>query len=298
MAISTKIIKAKIKSVSNIKKITKAMEMVAASKMKKTVDRALSTRPYATLFLELLKNITKNNYYNHPFLVERQSGQILFIIISANKGLCGGFNVSVAKFFSKIIAGLEPADFELVTIGKRSENIARRLSKKPLASFIDISDKPEERDLKPVSSFIQDEFKTGRFKEVRIIYNGFISTLSYKALDRPLLPVTVGSVTRSIAELGEVAKNPAVETESLAQYLFEPGEEEVLDKILPLILDVLIYQAFLESLASEYSARMIAMKNASDNADNLVSELEIGYNQARQAAITQEIAEIVSGSNI
>jgi len=296
MALQAKTIKAKISSVKNIKKITKAMEMVAASKMRKTVAKALGTRRYAELALELMVNISKNHdIHPHPFLFYGSGEKTLCVVVASNKGLCGGFNLILGKRILKFSNKIGLDQIEFITIGRRAELIVRRLGKHPIASFVDLPDDLYEDKVNPIIKIITEEFGE-RFKDVVLAYNGFVSALVYKPIVRGLLPIKAINVRHSIEELGEVEKNEPVVTGSMAQYLFEPDPEEVLNEILPALSKIIVYQAILESRASEQSARMIAMKNASDNAGNLIEQLSIGYNQARQAAITQEIAEIIGGS--
>ena len=273
------------------------MELVSASKMKKAVDRALATREYAALALELMINVS-HNYYDRHYLLKpgRGSGHLL-ILIASNKGLCGGFNLTVAKAVSKFLITTGEKEMVVVTIGRQAERIARRLGFKPVASFVDLPDHLYEEDIKGVAAFVLNEFKGGHYLEVSVAYNSFVSPLVYQPVVRGFLPIKAGNIKNSIQELGADKKNISFKSQSMAQYVFEPGEEEVLEVVLPKLSEVVLYQAVLESLAAEHSARMIAMKNASENADELTEDLVVGYNQARQAAITQEIAEIVSGAN-
>lgn len=299
MAISTKLIKSRIKSVSNTKKITKAMEMVAASKMRKAVEKSLASREYAQLAWELLVNISKDNYIKHP-LLRRGSGQKeLVVLIAANKGLCGSYNVNIYKALHDYISNKENKKISIISVGRYAERYAKKLNLPVIGSFIDIPDNPDIENLRGLARLVQDEFISFNVDRVTLLFTNYKSALSNETIIRGLLPITAGNVEEMIHQTGSDKDDvDLVDKRNLALYLFEPNEEEVLNKVLPILTEVQIYQAILESFASEHSSRMMAMRNASESADEMVKELTLSFNKARQTAITQEITEIATGAQI
>jgi F-type H+-transporting ATPase subunit gamma len=297
MAISTRIIRSKIKAVSNIKKITKAMELVAASKMRRAVARALGTREYAEAALNLLVNISKERNTDHLLLRPGKGEKRLLVITASDKGLCGGFNVSVQRaareYFKKHVGDHE---ISAITVGKRSEKIAKNLGLPIIGTFTYLPDHLKVEDSTGISRLILDEFKTGAYKKVMLLYTKYVSAIQQKPILREILPVHADIIRDMIEEI-PTEKKHSVATRSMAQYLFEPDDSEVLELVLPRLLEMSVYQGLLESLASEHSARMVAMKNATDSANELVDDLTLTYNNARQSSITQEISEIAAGAN-
>ncbi len=301
MALSTKAIKAKIGSVKNTKKITKAMEMVAASKMKKAVDNALGSREYAERALELLVHISKDRIIKHPLLERRDERKTLLLVIASNKGLCGGYNAHVRKVFNKIVDVHENRSetnsaLSVITVGKYAERFAKARGVEVVASFVDFPDNIFIEDITALSGMIINEFEKETYDSVRMVFSHFISAMSSNVNTQPLLPVSPDAIESFISQVGGAKESRDVVLENLAQYRFEPNEEEVLNHVLPRLTEVQIYQALLESFAVEHSSRMIAMKNASESADEMVSDLTLTFNKARQAAITQEITEIATAA--
>lgn len=299
MALSTKAIKGRIKSVKNTKKITKAMEMVAASKMRKAVERSLASRAYANRALELLVNISKERFVTHPLLEHpREKGSTLLLIIAANKGLCGGYNVNVYKEVKQYMdSHQERESIEAVCVGKYAEAYARKLGLNVVGSFINFPDTITPEDVRGLSRLIIDEYLKGKYYRVRMVYTHFISAVSNEILIRSVLPVKEENIRKSItATGGEQSAEPQINIESMTLYQFEPSEEAALAKVLPILTETQLYQGIVESVASEHSARMVAMKNASESADDMVKDLTLSFNKARQASITQEIMEIASGA--
>lgn len=297
MALSTRAIKGKIKSVKNIKKITKAMEMVAASKMRRAVDRALGGRTYAEHALNLLESLINERHLDHPLLHSSGGDRYIFVIISSNKGLCGGYNVSVQKKIREYAGenDIDPKDVDAVAIGKYGERFAKRAGLNIIASFNDIIDDPKSENVSPIAKVLMEEFQKNDHSKVVLFYTRFISALSQKPVWRTILPVRESVVGRFVEQAGD--KKKKFEKEDMMVYLFEPNEERVLEEIIPRLLEVMIFEGLLESGASEHSARMMAMKNATDNAGTLVGELTLSYNRARQAGVTSEIAEISAGAD-
>jgi len=296
MAFSTKLIKTRIKSVGNIKKITKAMEMVAAAKMRRAVEAAINTRTYAELALEILFNISKEQDISHPLLKEGKSKKDLVIVMASNKGLCGGYNANIARAVREFIQ-TSKREIEFISIGKKAETIIKRAKKIALASFVEFSNNPTLEELTGLLHLVIGEFEKQNYAKVHLIYTDFVSTVKYEVVARPLLPIKKNEVKESIDKIGRVEKEHKVEIKP-NQYLFEPNSKDILKEVLPRLTEVQIYQALLESIASEHSARMIAMKSASDSADEMLDNLTLTFNQARQAGITQEIAEISSGASM
>jgi F-type H+-transporting ATPase subunit gamma len=291
-----KAIKNRIKSVTNTRKITKAVELVAAAKMNKAIASSLSSRLYAKHAWELLQNLSNEKYLHHPLLTANDSKQELLVLISSNRGLCGGYNVNVAKAALQYIQNNKDKNIELAIIGKKGENLAKRFDKKIVASFIDFSDNISMDEIGGLFKFIIDEFSAEKYSTVSLVFTDFISSIKYEPKVKQLLPINKEKLDKLIAENSDDTK----EQNHIAKpvILFEPNEDLVLELVLPRLTEVQIYQALLEASASEHSARMMAMKNASDNADDMIKELMLFYNQTRQAAITQEIAEISSGAEV
>lgn len=298
MALSTKAIKNRISSVTNTKKITKAMEMVSAAKMRRAIESALGTRSYAELSLELLVNISKDKQIDNPLLSSGKSGKVLALIIASNKGLCGSYNSNVSKSVNEFVKNNSKKNIEYITIGKKAENIVRKAGGKIHASFIEFPDKIRTEDITGLSKIIIDEFSTGKYEAIHMIYTNFVSSLKYIPEQRQLLPINAENVKKMIKELGDdkQIEDKDLRIKDMSVYLFEPNEEEILNDVLPRLTEIQIFQAILESSASEHSARMLAMRNASDSAEDMINDLTLTFNQARQAGITQEIAEIASGA--
>jgi len=287
-------IKLKIRTVSNIKKITKTMEMVSVSKMKKMVTKATHSKEYAVKALQLLANLSLEREISHPLLESGKGEKNLVIVYASNKGLCGGFNANVSKKLLEITKN-KKRELEVITIGKQAERAARRAELNIVASFIDFNEKTGSDQFFSLQQTILDLFMTGQYHEVWMLYTEFQSAVSYVPVNYKILPPDINNLKHFFVDK-EREERYQHKLKSLERYKFEPSEQEVLSKIIPEILHACLYYAHLESQASEHSARMFAMKNASDNAGGLVSDLTLQYNKARQAAITQEISEIVGGA--
>lgn len=294
MGLATKAIKQKIKSVKNIKKITKTMEMVSVSKMKKTTERATRGRAYSRYALDLLHHIAGEDHISHPFLEEKKTGKSLVVVISSNKGLAGAYNVNISKALAKYKLSTRN-EIDCITIGKQSEKSARRNSLNILASFIEFSEKSTSEEFLVIRDMIVDQFKTGKYEAVKVLYTEFKSSTSYKPFLMQVLPVKE-DIYKDLLLSDSSKPETKIKKNKFSQYTFEPSEAEVLDTVIRQLLEQAIFHTFLESLASEHSSRMFAMKNATDSANTMVSELTLYYNRVRQSAITQEIAEIVGGA--
>jgi F-type H+-transporting ATPase subunit gamma len=288
----TKTIKTKMKSVQNIGKITKAMEMISVSKMKKSIQKRLASQIFADRSFELLENLHVHKNISHPYLESREGNKVLMVIIASNKGLCGGYNMNISKQVKKFVTSNSDVIVEAIVIGKQSEKIARRNNINVVASFNELSDYYNSSEVRSILNTITDTYDDNRdYKEVVIAYTQFVSSLSYEARVTPFIPLKV-DVAQKLANIEASTNNKR----KFTLYSFEPDEQSVLDSAVPAVLMTVIYQLLLESLASEHSARVVAMRNASDNAGEMYDELKLNFNRARQAAITQEISEIVGGS--
>ena len=278
-------IKTKIKSVQNTRKVTRALEMVSASKIRKAQDLMKASRPYARLMRQVIGHVARaNSEYKHPFMVERADvRRIGFIVVSTDRGLCGGLN---SNLFRRLLGEIREwqgkgVEVELVCIGQKAVTFFRRLKLDMIGSVTHLGERPEVAELVGVIKVMLDAFTEGRLDRVSLVYNDFVNTMTQRATIDPLLPLP--------------PSNELVATHAW-DYLYEPDAATVLNHVLTRYVESLVYQATLENLASEHAARMVAMKGASDNATKAIGSLTLIYNKARQAAITQEISEIVSGA--
>lgn len=273
------------------------MELVAASKMRKAQLATLATRPYADRAWAFIADLaTKTDPSLHPLLAHKpEVKKICLVLITSDRGLCGGFNTQIIKKASEFLKKqIESGkELEIITIGKKGRDFAARHKFKIAADFVNLSSVTKLVEIRAVSKIILDDFIAGKYDEIYLAYTDFISTITQRPKLVRLLPV---SRERDV-ELGKVGEKTKTTTATEREYefLFEPSPDQVLDHLLPRMVEMQIYQAILESNASEHSARMIAMKNASDAASDMIFDLTLSYNQLRQAAITKEIAEISGG---
>ena len=277
---NVKLIKRRIKSAENISQITKAMEMVAASKMKKAQARALNSKPYADKINQAVKILAQNvNRRDNPLLGNgNPNGITLYILISTNKGLCGGLNTNLFRYLMNKVN--RENNLEFISIGKKGVNFILRWNKKLLADFSESS--PFLDCVPAVTKLITEDFINGKLAEVVLVYNNFISALRQEPYDKKILPI------------GKIDKADTSEIEKFNEFVLEPSGGEVLNSLLPHYLENQIRSAIYEAEASEHSARMMAMKNASDAANDLIGGLTLLYNKARQEKITYEISDIVT----
>ena len=285
---STRDIRRRIKSVKNTAQITKAMQMVAASKMRKAQQAALAGRPYADLMNEVLASVaTDTADFAHPLMEKREVRKRGVIVISTDKGLCGSLNSNLLRE-----AGKYARDTTLyIAAGRKAAQFIAR-TKRNMAGEFTYKDAPHFAEARAISKFAQELFLKGEVDEVVILYTKFISTLNQRPEAKPLLPI--GEIKPVTAGIGATAPAP-VEPKKI-DFLFEPGQEQVVSALLPHSLNFQVYQILLEAKASEQSARMVAMKNATDNAKQLVKDLTLEYNKMRQAGITRELLEITSAA--
>jgi F-type H+-transporting ATPase subunit gamma len=295
VALFTRLIKRRIKSITNTRKITKAMELVAASKMRKAQLATLATRPYSTRAWFVISDLaSKTDPDLHPLLRRKPYvKKICLILITSDRGLCGGFNAQIIKKSLDFILKEQKAgkEIELITIGKKGRDFMARHKIKIVADFVNLSSITRLVEIKALTKMVLEDFINNKYDEIYLAYTDFVSTVVQKPRIKKLLPFSIEKET----ELGDVGLVHKEEEKEFYEFLFEPSPDVVLAYLLPRLVEVQIYQALLESNASEHSARMIAMKNASDAASDMIFDLTLSYNQARQAAITKEIAEISGG---
>jgi F-type H+-transporting ATPase subunit gamma len=291
----TKEIRVKIKSVQNTRKITKAMEMVAASKMKKAQERMRHGRPYAQRILNITMHAARaNTEYKHPLLTRRETvRRVGAVVITTDKGLCGGLNTNLLRLVLNqhkqwLAQGIEA---EYCTIGNKGLGFVNRMGGKIVSQVTNYGDNPTlDRLIGPVKMLI-DQYLAGHLDEVHIFATRFVNTMKQEPAHSTMIPIPQEWVLPG----GEVMKDDSVSAGNW-DYLYEPDAKAVLDQLLVRYLETVVFQAASENIASEQSARMVAMKAASDNARNIIDELQLIYNKSRQAAITKELSEIVGGA--
>ena len=281
----SKEIRTKIKSVQNTRKITKAMEMVAASKMRKAQDRMRAARPYAEKIRNVAAHISHANpEYRHPFIIQRDSARrVGVIVVTTDKGLCGGLNTNVLRLALARMKEWQAADvdIEVCAIGNKGLGFMQRLGAKVVSHVVGMGDRPQMDKLIGAVKVMLDGYSEGRFDQLMIFYTDFINTMKQEPVMEQLLPLS-----------GERMGAPTGSWD----YIYEPEARVVLEQVLTRYIEALVFQAVAENMASEQSARMVAMKAASDNAGSVIDELTLIYNKTRQASITKELSEIVGGA--
>jgi len=283
-------IRGKIKSVENTKKITKAMEMVAASKMRKAQERMRAARPYSDKVRNIASNLGKANpEYTHAFMRQNDVKAAGVIVVSTDKGLCGGLNTNVLRAVTQKLRELQGSgvSIQTVAIGNKGLGFLNRVGAQVVSHVTQLGDTPHlERLIGPVKVLL-DQYAEGKLNAVYLSYTKFINTMRQEPVVEQLLPLSAAKME---------AESKAAGGEHGWDYIYEPDAKTVIDELLLRYVEALVYQAVAENMASEQSARMVAMKAATDNAGNLINELKLVYNKTRQAAITKELSEIVSGA--
>ena len=282
---SGKEIRTQIKSIQNTQKITRAMEMVAASKMRKAQERMTASRPYADKMLSVIKHLAfAHSEYKHSYLEERDAKRVGYIVISSDRGLCGGLNNNEFKVVLNEMKDWQDknVDVDLCTIGQKASVFFKRVTSNIKGSASHLGDAPSVTDVIGTVKVMLDAYDNGEIDRLYVVYNRFVNTMTQDPTTVQLLPV--------------MATEPDEEIEYHWDYIYEPGAKEVLDGLLVRFIESQVYQGVVENVACEMAARMVAMKAASDNAGSLIDELQLVYNKARQAAITQELSEIVAGA--
>jgi len=277
-------IRTKIASIKSTQKITKAMQMVAASKMRRAQERMQATRPYAEKIQNVISHLAHAHpEYHHPFLAEREVRRVGVIVVSTDRGLCGGLNINL---FKQVITAMknwhnDGVDIDLTLIGSKSNAFFKRLGGNVVATATALGDAPSIIELIGTVKVMLDAYAEARIDRLYVAHNKFINTMSQQPVLEQLIPVQGGDEK---------------ELASHWDYIYEPDSKPVMDALMIRYIESLVYQGVVENLACEQAARMVAMKSATDNAGNLIDELQLVYNKARQAAITQEISEIVGGA--
>ena len=280
-------IRGKIKSFENTKKITKAMEMVSVSKMRKAQERMRMARPYGDKIRNIAANLGKANpEYTHAFMRVNDAKAVGFVVVTTDKGLCGGMNTNVLRAVTQKLRELQDAgvNTQAVAIGNKGLGFLNRIGAKVVSHVTQLGDTPHLDKLIGPVKVLLDAYQEGRLDAVYIVYTKFINTMKQEPMLEQLLPLSSERMTAD------------KKTTTDWDYIYEPDAQSVIDELLVRYVEALIYQAVAENLASEQSARMVAMKSASDNAGNVIGELRLVYNKTRQAAITKELSEIVAGA--
>jgi F-type H+-transporting ATPase subunit gamma len=279
-------IRKKIKSIQNTQKITRAMEMVAASKMRRAQERMQAARPYAQKIRNVITHLHyAHPEYKHPFVIERDARRVGFVVITSDRGLCGGLNTNLLRATLATMKewAEKKVEIEICTVGGKGFGFMKRLGANIVAHTSHLGDTPRLEDLIGTIKVMLDAYSRGELDRLYLVYNHFVNTMSLKPTVEQLLPLPASEL----------------EGEKLVShwdYIYEPDSRDVLNELLPRYIESLVYHGAIENIACEQAARMVAMKSASDNAGSLIGELKLRYNKARQAAITQEISEIVSGA--
>jgi F-type H+-transporting ATPase subunit gamma len=274
-------IRRRIAAVKNIKQITRAMQFVAASKLKRAQDATLAARPYSQKIDEVLADLaTVLGGDEHPLLAKREGGKRLVVLITSDRGLAGPFNTNTIRFAAQAITEHQ-GDLAVVTVGRKGRDAMRRARVPMEAHFEGFGDRPSFADVLPLARLITDDYLAGKYARVDIVFSQFVSTLTQRPALDTLLPI-----------------DPSEDTEGIPgnQFIFEPSPSTVLERLVPRYIATRLFQAVLESKASEESSRMVAMRNATDNAEDLIEDYTLAYNKVRQANITREMIEIASGA--
>jgi F-type H+-transporting ATPase subunit gamma len=282
---SGKEIRSKIGSVKNTQKITRAMEMVAASKMRRAQDRMRASRPYAEKIQNVIRHLAQAHpEYQHPYLLGREVKKIGYIVVSSDRGLCGGLNTNLFRSLLRDMRSWSDKGvaIELCTIGQKASVFFRRFGGKIVAQATHLGDTPHVEDLIGTVKVMLDGYREENIDRLYLAFNSFVNTMTQRPSIEQLLPIDAGKADEELKHHWD--------------YLYEPEAKEVLDQLLVRYLESLVYQGVVENIACEQAARMVAMKAASDNAAALIDDLQLAYNKARQAAITQELSEIVGGA--
>ncbi len=290
-------IKNKIISTRKTGKVTKAMESVSAVKMRKSQERAFQSRPYVHAAMRILERLSgASEMMNHPLMMKRASGKVLLVIVTSDKGLAGSVNSSVLKQAEQVMAATP--EVEVIAVGRKALEFAERSKKPVIASYTNISDGVTIDDVYNMAKTVVYSYTDRDFSHVSVIYQNFVSTFEQNPTVRQVLPLDPAEIhfikTGIKPKTGRFSDSEDVQDGNIA-YTIEPSAEEVLNTLIPRLVEIVLYHALLESKASEHSARMVAMKNATDKSKEVVKGLTVVYNKARQAAITAEVSEITAG---
>ncbi len=299
MARSLRDLRRKIKGVKSTRQVTKAMELVSASKMRKAIQSTTVLRRYSLTIWEILQRVAQMGGAVHPALQPRPVQKVLAILFTPDRGLAGNLNAHLARMVLQYMKGLQGIntfkEIEFIAVGKKGQQLLLRTQQKVIAAFPAFSVQPSFRDIIPIAKIALEGFQNGKYDHVTVVYADFISPLVQQPNTRVLLPLSqtdLKAMLDSMLPKSAQTKAPDSEQSIKAEYGFEPSPEEVLTTLLPQVTELQIYQALLEATASEHSARMVAMRNASDNASDIIDDLTLTYNQTRQGNITAELAEL------
>ncbi len=303
---STREIRRRITSVKNVAQITKAMETVAASRMRRAQQAVLATRPYASKMLEIIRNLAERvsgEVDTLPLLEQRPVKNVGVVMVTADKGLAGSLNSNLIRRTTRFMIDEATVPVSLVAVGKKGRDYMIRYGRNVVAEFTGLGDKPKLADVTGIARAVMDEYIAGRVDAVYLIYTDFINTLTQRPVVLKLLPieahnpesVAAGPII-SRAATADTAEAGSNDKASSTDYIYEPDPNTVLRALLPRFVEVLIYQAVLENVASEQSAKLVAMRNATENAKDLIQDLTLTYNKVRQANITKELSEITGGA--
>lgn len=280
-------IRSKISSINKTRKITRAMEMVAASKMRKTQDRMRASKPYANKIYDVVKHVARaSSEYRHPFMLEREIKRVGVIVVTSDRGLCGGLNSNLLRDCMRVTRAWkeENKEVDFAVIGRKGEAFFKRVGGNILGSIDQLGDTPGLQQIIGVVKLMIDAYYNGTIDALYVVYNEFINTMTQKPTVKQLLPLPKSQDDES--KIGHHW-----------DYIYEPDAKELIDELLERYIELQVHQALVENIACEQAAKMIAMKSATDNAGELIKEFQLAYNKARQAAITQELAEIVGGAD-
>ena len=300
---SLKDIKRRIRSVKNTAQITKAMEVVSATKMRRSQQIALGGRPYALAALDILKNISRRTVVQPAILLPRPVLRTLFLIVTSDKGLAGAFNANVLRLAERHMKDIRAGDYSVATVGKKGRDYYAARHIVSVKEFVGFGDFVDRKETEPLAEFLLAGYLQHAWDRVVVLYTNFRTTLKQEARAVEILPINVekieeaiGSITPKYGRYAEFTTHNSQPTTYEYEYKFEPSAEAVLEKLIPILFRIQIHHIILESNASEHSARMVAMKNASESAKDLIGELTIEYNKSRQAGITRELTEITGGT--
>jgi len=279
----TREIKRRVKSIKSTQQITRAMKMVSAAKLRRAQDRAITARPFAFKLKEILTSVAENSSgVAHPLLVSREVKNVGVIVLTSDKGLCGGYNSNVIKQTRQLLNTKKEHNIQLITVGRKATDFFKKTKHPIRASYVGLPDNIPFVQAREIADSAIEAYQNEEYDEIYLIYNKFVSAMQQIPTTIKLLPLESGSLKGEEKLSGE--------------YLYEPSPEDILSTLLPKYVEILIYQTLLESKASEHGARMVAMGSATDNAGEMIDKLNLIYNRARQASITKEISEIVGGA--
>ena len=285
-------VRLRIKSVKNISQVTRALQAVSASKVRKAMQAMMNTRPYATKAWQVLQHIAAQpgRASLHPLLTDRNSVRnVLVVLITGDRGLAGAYNANIVRYTFQHF-GKFHAPVHYVTVGRKGRDLMLRRRQKVVAEFSNLPAAPTFADVSAIGRIAVDEFLLGNADEVYLVYTDFINMVRQEPTHKKLLPLQVGESSERVADFSKADRGPA------ASYIYEPDQAAILDEIVPRFTSLQVYQAIMESLASEHAARMVAMKNATDSATALADDLTLEYNKARQQTITNEMLDIAGGA--